>query len=191
MNKRRRNHAGYTLLELLFVISIISLLAGMLIPQLLIQRDRIIEAQAQKRLKNIGSVMADYALANRSGSYAEFQELKDSNMIRRDLTLSSIITDYSLYFITNDRSADGNNAQGYRGLFFGGNPDNQGNPADPADERANMEPPHSYTIIAYPRPERIHARLSTFAITEDNVVRVYSPGPGVSLDDPGTWSPIL
>ena len=154
----------------------------MLIPQILVQRDRIIEAQAQKRLKTIGSVMADYALSNRGGSYAEFQDLKDSNMIRRDLTLSSIITDYSLSFITNDRIQDGNNRQVGRGTESDG---------EPNETRPSMEPPHSYTIIAYPRPERVHARLSTFAITEDNVVRVYSPGPGVSLDDPGTWDPIL
>lgn len=182
MKKRLGNHAGYTLLELLFVISIISLLSAMLIPQLLIQRDRIIEAQAQKRLKTIGSVMADYALSNRGGSYAEFQELKDSNMIRRDLTLSSIITDYSLSFITNDRIQNRNNGQMYLGKELGG---------ESGEAHTSMEPPHSYTIIAYPRPERQHARLSTFAITEDNVVRVYSPGTGVSLNDPGTWSPIL
>ncbi|MCK4721148.1 hypothetical protein KAU08_10830, partial [bacterium] len=49
----------------------------------------------------------------------------------------------------------------------------------------------SMTIIAYPRPERMYGRLSTFAITEDFVVRVYKPGSGVSPYDPATWDPIL
>lgn len=183
MKKRSRNQAGYTLLELIFVISIITLLAAMLIPQLMIQRDSIIEAQAQRRLRTIGSVMADYALTNRGGSYAEFQDLKDSNMIRKDLTLASMITDYSLVFITSDRIVGESGGSSYGGAGAAGGVS--------GEEAGDLEPPHSYTIIAYPRPERIHARLSTFAITEDNVVRVYKPGPGVSINDPGTWEPIL
>lgn len=177
MIKRRQNQTGYTLLELVFVVSIITLLAAMLVPQILVQRDRIVEAQAQRQLRTIGSVMADYALTNRGGSYAEFQDLKDSNMIRADVTLSSLITDYSLAFITNDLR----HGPDISGDAYNSEPGNPGSTA----------PPHGYTIIAYPRPERSHARLSTFAITETNVVRVYKPGPGVSLNDPDTWDPIL
>jgi len=158
MLNHAKSEAGYTLLELLYVVSIISLLAALLIPQLLLQRNRVIEAEAQKRLRTIGSVMVDYALTQQDGNYADFQELKDSHLIRRDLTEESIIVDYSLQVRTTD--------------ITGG------------------EPP-GYTIMAVPRPERSYGRLSTFAITEDNVVRVYKPGPGVDPNDPYTWQPII
>ena len=156
---RPGKETGYTLLELVLVISIVSIVAALLIPQLLIQRSSIIEAHAQRRLRTIGSVMADYTLSHNEEGYADFQELKDSNMISRQVTLSSIIADYSLVFLTTDRT-EGGGAGGF-------------------------------TIIAYPRPERSYGRLSTFAITEDNVVRVYKPGPDISPTDPHTWDPIL
>jgi len=63
MPDREKRETGYTLLELLFVVSIISLLIALLVPQLLAQRSRIIEIQAQKKLRTIGSVMAAYALS--------------------------------------------------------------------------------------------------------------------------------
>ena len=160
MNIAGKKQAGYTLLELLYVVSIIALLAGMLIPQLLTQRARLIEVTAQRRLRTIGSVMADYSLARHGTEYADFQELKDADLISGDLTKSTIITDYSLVFITIDRSP-------------------------------GMGDPAGYTIIAYPKSDRSMDMLSTFAITEDNVVRIYRPGPGVSVTDPHTWSPIL
>lgn len=158
MSIRSKNESGYTLLELLLVTSIVSILAALLIPQLLIQKEKLIEAQAQRRLRTIGSVMADYTLSHLEEGYADFQELKDSKMISDNVTLSSIIVDYSLAFHTTDTAGSGS---------------------------------AGYTIIAYPRPERSYGRLSTFAITEDNVVRVYKPGPGVSPNDPDTWEPII
>jgi len=158
MSIRSKNESGYTLLELLLVTSIVSILAALLIPQLLIQKEKLIEAQAQRRLRTIGSVMADYTLSHLEEGYADFQELKDSKMISDHVTLSSIIVDYSLAFHTTDTANSGS---------------------------------AGYTIIAYPRPERSYGRLSTFAITEDNVVRVYKPAPGVSPNDPDTWEPII
>jgi prepilin-type N-terminal cleavage/methylation domain-containing protein len=160
MNRLLRNNSGYTLLEIIFVISIILILSGMLIPQLMANKNTIIEQLAKRRLRTIGSVMTDYALSNTSGNYADFQDLKDADLIQKQRTLTSLITDYSLVFFTQDRPVTG-----------------IGSPA--------------YTIIAYPRPERSYGRLNTFAITEDNVVRVYKPGPRVSPTDPGTWEPIL
>ncbi|MCK4720756.1 type II secretion system protein, partial [bacterium] len=94
MGKNKNKQAGYSLLELMYVVSIISLLAAMLIPQLLIQKDRIIEAQAQRRLRTIGSVMADFALSSASVGFLEFQDLKDSEVIRNDFKLTYFIQDY-------------------------------------------------------------------------------------------------
>lgn len=159
MKLRSINEAGYTLLELLYVVSIVSLLIALLVPRLIVQRNKAIEAKAQRSLRSIGSVMTDYALTDREGNYGDFQDLKDAHMISPHITASSIIIDYSLVVTT-------------RGLAGGFGTT-------------------GYTIIAYPRPERSYGRLSTFAITEDNVVRVYKPGPGVSFTDPTTWPPIL
>lgn len=159
MAKRPDTQTGYTLLELLYVVSIVCILLAILVPQLLVQRSRIVELQAQRRLRTIGSVMADYSLSRHDQGYGDLEELKDARMISRDVTLTNIIVDYSLAIITTDKPAVG-------------------------------EPPR-YTIIAYPRPERSHDRLSTFAITEDNVVRVFRPGPDVSPGDPHTWDPVL
>ncbi|MFH1676883.1 MAG: type II secretion system protein, partial [bacterium] len=102
MSRILKNSRGYTLLELLFVISIICLLASMLIPQLLTQKNRAIEAQAQRRLRNIGSVMADYSLSQNRDNYADFQELKDASLITRGITLSNLIVDYSLVVLTTE-----------------------------------------------------------------------------------------
>ena len=57
MFKRTDRETGFTLLELLYVMSIVAGSAGMLIPQLILQRARAIEISAQKRLQTIGSVM--------------------------------------------------------------------------------------------------------------------------------------
>lgn len=184
MGRNKNKQAGYTLLELMYVVSIISLLAAMLVPQLLVQKDRIIEAQAQRRLRTIGSVMADFALGSPSGGFLEFQDLKDSQVIRDDFKLTYFIQDYSLALMTpNDRLQQGPPV-GYMGMS-GSRVQSSGNPG-PGRETSG-----SLTIIAYPRPERMYGRLSTFAITEDLVVRVYKPGPGVSPYDPATWDPIL
>jgi len=46
----------------------------------------------------------------------------------------------------------------------------------------------TFTIIAWPR-ERYN--LMTFAVTEDQVVRVYNPESGNRLHEVQTWDPIL
>ncbi len=158
MFNRSKTESGYTLLELVYVVSIISILLALFIPQLLTQRTRLVMAEASRKLRTIGSVMTDYALSSQTGNYADFQELKDAHLIQREVTADSLIHDYSLEVTTT---------------------------------AANLTGTPRYTIIAYPRPERSYGRLSTFAITEDNVVRVYKPGPGVIFSDPSTWPPIL
>lgn len=159
MNLGQKNQAGFTMLELVYVISIISVLMAILVPQLLIQRSRVVEISAQRRLRSIGSVMAEYSLSRHEGAFTDFQELRDAHLISIDITLSTFIVDYSLAIT---RSV---NTPGVSGRRF--------------------------TVIAYPKPERSQGRLSTFAITEDNMLRVYRPGVGVSPNDPHTWDPVL
>jgi prepilin-type N-terminal cleavage/methylation domain-containing protein len=153
--------SGYSLLELLYVVSIIAILLGMLVPILLTQKNRIIMAAATRKLRNIGRVMTDYSLSDQHmGNYANFQELKDAQMIENEITVSNLITDYSLVFMTSDSA--------------------RGSVSD-----------SGFTVIAYPRRERFYGYLSTFAITEDNVVRVYRGRPGEDPNDPHTWPPAL
>jgi prepilin-type N-terminal cleavage/methylation domain-containing protein len=154
-----RNQSGYTLLELLYVMSIIALLTAMVLPQILIQKSKIIEVSAQRRLRSIGSVMADYNLSHEGGNFADFQQLKDAQLISHDLTQTSLIKDYSLQFLIK--------------------------------KAAPIGAPSAFTVIAYPILERTNGSLSTFAITEDNVIRVYKPGGGRNPNDPQTWGPIL
>lgn len=156
--KQLKKQSGYSLLELLFAVSIISIIAAMLIPQLILQKKKVIEVSAQRRLKTIGAVMTDYALSHPGRNYADFQELKDAHFISQDVTQTSLITDYSLVFITK--------------------------------EAASIGEPSRFTIIAFPRPESSVGALSTFAITEDNVIRVYREHAGVSFSDPSTWDPV-
>lgn len=158
MRKTAKIESGYTLLELLYVVSIVSLLICLLAPNLMAQKQRIIQLTAQRRLRTIGAVMTDYALSN-EGNYASFQELKDSNMIKHEVTASNIIVDYSLIVKTTESEA--------------------------------MGMPPLFTIIAIPREDRMNGQLATFAITEDQVVRVYKAGDSVSFNDPHTWEPVL
>jgi prepilin-type N-terminal cleavage/methylation domain-containing protein len=154
-----KRQKGFTLLELLYAMSIVAILSAMLVPQLLQQKRRIVEVQAMRRLKSIGSVMTEYSLSHNSGDYADFQELKDANLISRDVTQTSLINDYSLAF---------------RPM-----------------EAERMGRPAGFTVIAYPIPERSYGSLATFAITDDNVIRVYRPRAGVDPRDPDTWEPVL
>ena len=48
----------------------------------------------------------------------------------------------------------------------------------------------TFTVVAYPRDTR-PGFLSTFGITEDQVVREYDPERGYSHEDVHTWDPIL
>jgi len=158
MHKNIKIESGYTLLELIYVISIILILICLLAPNLLAQKQRIIQLTAQGRLRSIGAVMTDYALSN-EGNYADFKDLKDANMIKKEVTASNIILDYSLIFKTTTSESIGN--------------------------------PPLFTIIAIPRQQRSTGQLATFAITEDQVVRVYRAGENVSFNDPHTWEPVL
>ena len=49
---------------------------------------------------------------------------------------------------------------------------------------------NKFTVIAFPRDTRA-GFLNTFAITEDQVVRVYTPQNGNVFDSVTTWDPIL
>jgi hypothetical protein len=48
----------------------------------------------------------------------------------------------------------------------------------------------TFTVIAWPRDTR-PGFLNTFAITEDQTVRVYTPENGNRLEDVKTWDPIM
>ena len=51
--------------------------------------------------------------------------------------------------------------------------------------------PNTFTIIAYPDPMFSDEFLNTFAVTEDQVVRVYNPDEGNVFESVPLWDPIL
>ena len=60
--------------------------------------------------------------------------------------------------------------------------------AQPENFPAGIE--SSFVVIAYPRD--VHPGfLSTFAVTEDQIVRVFDRDYGKNFDDVKTWDPIL
>jgi len=57
-------------------------------------------------------------------------------------------------------------------------------------EEIVLNSPNAFTIIAYPDP-RFADWLNTFAVTEDQVVRVYNPDEGNVFESVPLWDPIL
>jgi hypothetical protein len=49
---------------------------------------------------------------------------------------------------------------------------------------------NTFTIIAFPNPGT-PKHLDTFAITEDQIVRIYDPDNGNKFESVKTWDPLL
>lgn len=69
--KVRRDEAGFSLIELLIVVVIISLLAAIAIPIFLNQREKAWKAQTESALRNAATAM-DAAAISSGGSYETF-----------------------------------------------------------------------------------------------------------------------
>lgn len=64
MKQRRRNQKGFTLIEIMVVLIIIGLLAGIVVPRLMGRTDEAKITKTQVQIKNIGSALDLYKLDN-------------------------------------------------------------------------------------------------------------------------------
>jgi prepilin-type N-terminal cleavage/methylation domain-containing protein len=162
-----RNQKGFTLLELLVVAAIIAIIAAIAIPQLLNARRAAWESRAKSTLRSCGSSQLAYANTNNDKLYGSFQALKDDLYIAEGYHLGNMIENYSLSWTVTQI------------MDVYGSPLGQGGIGN-----------NKFTIIAYPRDTR-PGFLNTFAVTEDQTVRVFRPGEGNVFDSITSWDPIL
>jgi type IV pilus assembly protein PilA len=162
-----RNQKGFTLLELLVVAAIIAIIAAIAIPQLLNARRAAWMSRAKGTLRSIGSAQLAYQSGNNNKLYGTFPALQSTQDIAAGYSLSNMIENYSMSWTTSTGAGNLNS-----GLSGGGVGSNQ------------------FTVIAYPRDTR-KGFLATFAVTEDQVVRIYNPDKGNVFANIKGWDPIL
>lgn len=129
-----RNHAGFTLIELMIVIAIIAIIAAIAIPNLLSARLSSNESAAVATLRNIISAQAQFQTTARAdenvngvGEYGYFGELSGATGVRGGAILTPAVLS------TAFRSSDANGIvtrSGY--LYFIALPDVAGDAVPPA-----------------------------------------------------------
>jgi prepilin-type N-terminal cleavage/methylation domain-containing protein len=161
-----RNQKGFTLLELLVVAAIIAIIAAIAIPSLLNARRAAWQSRAKGTLRSIGSSQLAYQGTNNDKLYGTFTALQEDLYIATGYTLGNMIENYSMtWTATNPYGGAGSSGR----VGIGNN---------------------TFTVIAYPRDTRA-GFLNTFAVTDDQVVRVFNPENGNVFDSVYHWDPIL
>lgn len=124
-----------------------------------------VEKHAVSRLRELGYAQIAYQERNNLKAFGSLEALQKTGHIGTDYTLENLIPQYYVHWSVwppmELRSV----------LAYG-------------DGAWNV-----FTIIAWPRDTR-PGLLSTFAISEDQKIRVYTPSEGSVLDEVHTWVPI-
>jgi type II secretory pathway pseudopilin PulG len=147
------------------IVIAILIIAAMAIPSLLCARRAAWQSRAKGTLRSIGSSQIAFKGANQDNTYGTFDELKAEPFIADGFTLDNIIENYTMEWEVNNFEVmeSGENPEGINSTF---------------------------TIIAFPRNRR-PGYLQTFAITDDQVVRVFNPDGENDFDTVNSWDPIL
>lgn len=72
---QRQNHAGFSLIELLIVVTIIGIVASIAVPNMLASRRAANEGSAQQSMRTIASCEITYLHTQGAGSYADLTQL--------------------------------------------------------------------------------------------------------------------
>ncbi len=138
------------------------------------------ESRAKSTICSVGSSQLGYQNTNNDKLYGSFNALQRDLYIAEGYTLDNMIGSYSMTWEVHNISTV-------------------------PTERTLIGAMNTFTIIAWPqsrnraftedRAARVYSSkvraLSTFAITEDQTVRVYNPENDNELENVKTWDPIL
>jgi prepilin-type N-terminal cleavage/methylation domain-containing protein len=72
---QRQNHAGFSLIELLIVVTIIGIVASIAVPNMLASRRAANEASAQQSMRTLASCEITYLHTRGAGNYATLTQL--------------------------------------------------------------------------------------------------------------------
>ncbi len=151
-----------------FGIFVVLILIWIAIPNQLGSRRVAWNSRAKGTLRSLGSSQLAYQGTNNEKVYGTYEAMKKDLYIHKDYTLGNMITAYSMTWEVATVSTVG-----------------------PEGEIINAG--CRFEMVAYPTVpnNRFETDLYTFAITEDQIVRRFSPNNGNDPYDVRTWDPIL
>jgi len=171
LKKKRKSHDRW-----LIVILVLGFLYCNTIghPRLLNAKRSGWESRAKSTLRDYGETQLAFQNVNPFGAYASWDKLVYYDFIEDGYTGGNIISNYSLWTHVNKP-----------GLFV----------YPKSGENESLQ--HSFTVVAFPRITSPPGYLPTFAIREDQTIRVYRPETPYAKEwgedgDYGakTWEPI-